>query len=254
MSAISSILTVVKPGGRPQPERPSITPTNVHNNDKTLSPRTYFQYWPEDIQVSKKVNWETKNIPGLSHPLYQWISGGAREITFTAIFTCDQAPSANTLSLLNNQDTTTNSLVGALRGTVASPFSDVRNVDIPSAIQWLESYLYPEYTADGISGRASTPLPRPKPPRKLILTLPGMRLGQRVDHMYNDDVLCIMMQCEVTYGAFFADGTPRIAKASLQFAEIIQYQNKVNVQDAFALRAAGNFGYRLTRGPSDQKK
>ncbi len=236
------------------PARPYIIPLDVHNGDKRLEgEKRYFQYFPENISVQKNINWEVKNIPGLSHPLYQWISGGSREITFTANFTRDDALSPlerDTLRQSSAFSTFSPSIPGV--GGGPNPFSDPRNVDIPSAISWLESFLYPEYTPAGSNLGFGRKL-RPKPPRKLLLGLPGMRLG-RSGIFGIDEVACIMLSADVTYDSFFEDGTPRFAKVSLQFAETIQVENRVNVQDAFALRAVGNFGYRLTQTTRDKTR
>lgn len=258
---ISSILSVLTPGGKTTPARPYIIPLNVHDNDRRLvGDKRYFQYWPEDLSVQKNINWEIKNIPGLSHPLYQWISGGSREITFTAIFTRDDAPSALEKEALRTAASTA-AFSGVRPGQLftpsglnggMNPFSDPRNVDIPSAVAWLESFMYPEYTIDGKTPLGFAKPQRPKPPRKLLLGLPGMRLGARADASDIDEVACIMLQADTSYLGFFEDGTPRFAKVALQFAEIIQVENQVRVQDAFAVRTQGHYGYRLAMTTRDK--
>lgn len=59
------------------------------NRTKELENALSFQYFPETLSDTKAVNYSRKNIPGGSHPLYQWISGGERIISFTAHFSCD---------------------------------------------------------------------------------------------------------------------------------------------------------------------
>ena len=48
-----------------------------------------FQYFPETINDSKRINYTEKDIPGGSLPIYNWVNSGARVISFTAIFTSD---------------------------------------------------------------------------------------------------------------------------------------------------------------------
>ncbi len=248
MSGISSLLSVIAPGGKPSPERPSITSLDVHSGDARINDTKYFQYWPDEISVSKHVNWDTKNIPGLSHPLYQWVSGGAREISFTAIFSRDRP-----MSKTEKQSLASPVFNGFGGG---DGFSDPRNVHIPSAVMWLESYMYSEYSATGTSQKLAS---RPKLPRKLLLGLPGMNLGRNSPMVGGgwsspDEVPCILLQAETHYSAFFSTGEPRIAKVSLQFAEIAQLQSRVHVVDAFSLRQAANAGYKLTRNNSNTKR
>ena len=121
---------------------------------------------------------------------------------------------------------------------------DPRNVDIPSAVAWLRSFMYPEYT-DGEAGKRTDKPRRPLPPRKMILGLPGVRVNWGEPSLPPSEVYCIMLACPVSYQAFFADGTPRIARVDLTFAEIIQIHGAVRVQDAFVRRDLGYQGYRL---------
>ena len=51
-----------------------------------------FQYYPEQISDSKSPEWVRKNIPGGSHPIVNFISGGERVLSFAAVFTNDQNP------------------------------------------------------------------------------------------------------------------------------------------------------------------
>jgi hypothetical protein len=50
--------------------------------DLITNERLEFQYNPENISDSKTTDYATIKIPGLSHPRYQYVSGGARQINF----------------------------------------------------------------------------------------------------------------------------------------------------------------------------
>lgn len=251
MSLINSILAITG-GGKPQPERPYIIPLDQYNGDAFINAgKRYFQYWPEEISDTKQTNWETKNIPGLSHPIYQWISGGAREIGFTAMFTRDAPLSASDALAINDAQARM-SESGFISVAPIGATKDNRNIDIPSAVAWLRSFEYPDYSQDGLgTGRAI----RAKPPQKLILGLPGMKLNHSTNASIQiDQMVCIMTQCDVSYTGFFADGSPRIAKVALQFAETVQYQGRINQVDAFAVRSFGLAGYGLTQTTRDKTK
>ena len=257
MSAISSVTSLVKGGGRPTPARAYIIPLDIYNNDTALvGEKRYFQYFPESITDAKQTNYDNKNITSLSHPIYQWISGGERIVSFTAIFTRDEAPTKAETSYLANARAaaaTTNTIVGEFAdvGDVGKKFSDPRNVDIPSAVAWLRSFQYPWYASNynGVGPRQ-----HPKPPRKLLLGVPGVRLNYGDLSNISTELCCIMTQCEPSYEGFFSDGSPRIARVQLQFAETIQRGGRVRAQDAFALRATGLAGYRIAQSNQDKKQ
>jgi len=48
--------------------------------------RLEFQYSPSEIGDDKSAHYADIKIPGISHPKYQFVSGGARQITFTVSF------------------------------------------------------------------------------------------------------------------------------------------------------------------------
>lgn len=257
MSGISSVLSVIRGGGRPQPERAYIIPLDILNNDALLiGDKRYLQYFPESVTDTKGTNYENKVITGLSHPLYQWSSGGERLITFTAVFSRDDAPTQQEIDYLKSVRNNANAVAGTLGwslgdidpGDVGRKLSDPRNVDIPSAIAYLRSFVYPRYT--NANGNL---LNRPKPPPKLILGMPGMRLNAQTAGNA-DELCCIMQQCDVSYESFFSDGSPRLAKVQLQFAETIQRAGKINAHDAFALRNVGTAGYRLAFSNKDKTR
>lgn len=199
----------------------------VMTSDEANALEIGFQYYPETVTDNRGINYSSKEIPGLSHPLRQWSWGGDREISFTAVFTRDR--------VFSDEEKT--------NITQGNPPKDLRNIDIPSAVAWLRSYTYPEYPSRK---------ERPKPPRRVILTLPGLKLGIGKDGMGEDDFPCVMTQCEVSYESFFSDGSPRIARVNLGFAETIQYGGKINPVNAVDIRRVAMAGYTIK--PSLQKK
>ena len=84
-------------------------------------------------------------------------------------------------------------------------------VNVSAAIAALQRYLYPTYNSpQGIT----------KPPKKLVLVLPGTKLG-RAENV--DGILCILKAANVTMESWFPSGELRSASVGLQFSEIIQY-------------------------------
>lgn len=169
-----------------------------------------LQYWPESISDSRGSEWSPRNIPGGSHPIYQWTHGGERRISFTAVFSTDTAPPDET-SGRDDPYADISQFAGIRKGT--------RDMDIRAAINWLRYFTYPRY-GTGADLRAYEP-------PKCILVMPNMGMG----HDGSDYIVAVMSQCDVTYEACFPNGVPRLCEVSLEFAETVQYGNRVRFHD-----------------------
>lgn len=180
-----------------------------------------FQFWPQQVQDSYTPTYATKAIPGASHPLYQWTGGSGRNISFTANFVSEVTEDSSTDINQRLHVDFRSRLVSA--GTISSQKASIGafaalllpsvrySVNVSAAIAALQKYLYPTYT----NGQT-------KPPRKLILVLPGTKLG-RADAA--DGILCILKSAPITMESWFPDGSLRSASVSLQFSEIIQHSS-----------------------------
>jgi hypothetical protein len=232
--------------------------TEIGDRDLNFN-RVAFQYFPDTINDTKGINYQQKEIPGGSLPLYQWVSGSERLISFSAVFTTD----VDILSV----DANTRDAVSAADGDFTLSIADRlkqtgvqrRNVDIRAAVGWLRSYMYPKYnnaangSAAGAQGVTIT-----QAPSKLRLVLPGSGIGiAGACAETPDSVRVIMTQCDVSYEAFFPSGLPRIATVGLAFAEIAQFggvvqfpQRTAAMDDAVAGRRF-TFGYKIV--PSDNR-
>jgi hypothetical protein len=199
-----------------------------------------FQYFPETIQDNKAVNYAGTTVPGASLPIYQWISGGERLISFSAFFSSD---------LLFNRD----SLEKAPFDRMKKLGMEHRVVDIRAAVVWLRRYVLPTYK-DPSTGEAFV-----TPPARLGLFVPGLRLGLiggaedgTTGGSSGDIVRVIMTQCDATYESFFANGVPRTATVQLSFVQIAQYGGNVRfpgrnqAMDAFVKgNNTTSWGYKL---------
>jgi hypothetical protein len=200
-----------------------------------------FQYFPDTINDSKAVNYQQKEIAGGSLPLYQWIAGGERLITFTAIFTSDvdlvtaEAPTGLIAKAVGTAGQ-------GIRERLQSAGESRRNVDIRSAIVWLRRYMFPTYVKDESNG-TKVGVPLTYAPSKLMLVMPGSGIGlaggESAATTSMDAVLCVMTQCDVTYEKFFPSGLPRIASVSLGFAQIPQLGGHISFPHRGAVMDAG---------------
>jgi hypothetical protein len=179
-----------------------------------------FQYFPESISDSKAINYSTKEIPGASLPLYQWVNSGARTISFTAVFTTDVD--------FIGESTKAGEAIGNTKERLKGSGIEGENVYIPGAIAWLRRYMLPRYSAVEQTG-VGTPLVEAPP--VLLLVFPKnariARTGGTMVAANADAIPCLMQTCDVTYEQFFPNGLPRIATVSLSFAETAQLGKSV---------------------------
>jgi hypothetical protein len=229
VSAFQTFGSAFSGGNRGRPARGWITPLS-HNGDEPINrDARAFQYFPESITDSKVNGYQAKEIPGLSHPLYQWTAGGPREISFTTVFSADLPPSDP-------------------KGVPRAPETSLRTIDVDAAIAWIQSYQYPEYGNESKLDflASSSPTGRPKPPRKMILTLPNVAFNFGRDGSMPDEMNCIMLSAEVSRESFFPSGATRLAKIDLTFGEIIQVRGTVKPHDARRIREEGLGRYHLS--------
>jgi len=192
-------------------------------DDSPTGDNQVFQYYPETISDTKAVNYQQKEIFGGSLPLYQFITGGERLISFTVTFTCD-------VDLLNAVDQSAST---ELYQRLKNAGQERRNVDIRSAIMWLRGYMLPSYQDTSIQAQINDTTGGTQltlAPRKLVLSMPGTGIGYAGgdDRLAGaDSVVCIMTQCDVTYEALFPSGLPRAATVQLAFAQIAQVKGAI---------------------------
>jgi len=195
------------------PEPTSAAPPSIAGSEIFI-----FQYWPQTLQIAYEPTYAEHDIPGSTHPLYQWVGGKGRTISFEAIFTSERDQSA----VLN--------FVPAFL-TPSSRYT----VDVAAAIARLQGYMMPTYSsASSLNGNIT-------PPSRLILAFPGTGLGgggspgQRggnnrpsfglstlgASQTY-DAVTVLLFSAPITIESWFPDGAPRVATVQLTFKEVIQ--------------------------------
>ena len=173
--------------------------------DESLGGAKILQYFPDSIEDSRSANWQPREIMGSPLPLYQWVSGSERIISFTARFTRDMTGQIGV-------DTD----------------EDKYNVDIDAAIAWLHMLSWNDYVEVGDSGPVATAPP--------ILWLhaqgkddtTGTQLGynliatENLGQKNTQGVYCVLTEVGVTRENWFQDGNTRMATVSLSFAEVMQ--------------------------------
>lgn len=194
-----------------------------------------FQYWPETVQDSRGSEWSAKNIPGGSHPLYQWTHGGERTLSFTAMFTTDTAPQESILewqratAVLPSGSPAQSPYEGMQNERLNGLDIGTRDVDLRAVVSWLRWYTYPYYT-EGDGWKAFEP-------PKCMLVLPNTGLG----YLGYDYIICVMTQCDITYEACFETGFPRLIEVSLAFSEVVQEGTSVQFHNRRLMAQGGAY-------------
>jgi hypothetical protein len=156
-----------------------------------------FQYWPESLTDTEQPRYSEKEVPGASHPLYQWTGGGGRDISFTAIFTAEV------------DDTSQVSQDASPGGAAVSP-SARYTVDVKAAVARIKTWLRGDYTQFSLDQAT-------RPPSRLFLVLEGSNLGGNTDA-----ILTVLKSAPITYEAWFPSGNPRVVSIQMTFSECIQ--------------------------------
>lgn len=159
--------------------------------------RLDFQFWPESLSDSYQSEYAEHIIPGGTHPLYQWVAGTGRTISFQAVF----------VSEVN----TTHLTLGRIAPPEITP-SRLYTVDVDAALNRLRSWQRPEYP-DGAPGGLITP------PARLALGMPNTKLNGAG----GDTVDVILREANITIESWFPNGQTRVATVDLAFNEIVQH-------------------------------
>lgn len=164
-----------------------------------------FQYWPQSLTDDYQVDYVEHKIPGGSHPLYQWVGGGGRTITFEAIFTSE----------LNTMRTSGESPLSAAAAVASAAFASLVpsadfTTDVGAALARIRSWMLPNYDSGGRLGNTD-------PPKILTLVFPNTKLGGSTDL-----INVILRSAPIQIESWFPNGQPRVATVNLQFNEIVQ--------------------------------
>ena len=185
-----------------------------------------LQYWPESLSDSKGANWQSRDIPGAPLPIYQWVNGSERPLSFTATFSRD------------------------MDGEIGEDIDeDKHNVDIDAAVAWLRMLESNDYRPVGDMQAAIAP-------PTLWLMFMGTKLGYndnanvpKVDsYTYDSGIYCILNNVEVERVDWFPSGRPKFANVSLSFLETMQIGAGVYPYGRDGMKALAD---KYTRTPSE---
>lgn len=215
MPSLASLASALDP--RVNESRGDVILTVLRRIDDSPKTQFSFQYFPETITDDKEVSFNAKDIPGASLPLQQWISGGARTISFTAFFTADRDLLAQGRAK-----------AAEIRQLLQQAGVERRSIDVRTALAFLGHLQAPSYDSVADTGAAIA-----QAPPKLVLTIPNSGIGVTRGFVSKqtalpDSIICYLTSAPIEYQAFFPSGLPRIASTQLTFTEIPQYGGQIN--------------------------
>lgn len=175
----------------------SALPQGVRNNIGALETLGTFYLNPTSWSDTKSTRWVKQDVPGLSDPHQQWVSGGARTISFEALVTNDLADGhvaqKNGSSALVCNSLGKTSVVNRIGGIAAQIFNiggisldsaieargqnpdanSTLNLDITNKLNYYRSLVYPNLVSQS-NGTMAAPYP--------VRLSVGTTLGRRVKH------------------------------------------------------------------------
>ena len=185
------------------------------------------------------MNYASKEIPGGSHPIYTFVSGGERVISFDAIFVNDSSGGSAGTGLLG---AALNSIFGGGGSDDGISNNDRKDVvDVAAALNFLSSLTYPLYDNQNLA----------KPPPVAVIYLPQSKIVS-ADGIV-DSFVGILTSRTITYEKFHRDGTPRIAVVNLEFREFLQHTKtwKFVGHSALMEQGRGDFYNRIAKLTTD---
>lgn len=181
---------------------------------------------PESVEDVKISNWIANQIPGQSDPIYQWVSGGPRTLSFEALVTKDTAeflnpqddPLAGLIdSAINAIGSIASSFIGINLPPLGDLFSSVsedaegNELSIEEQLNYYRSLNYPNY----VEGRLET-----SPP--LLAIMSGSMLSTVNTHpgamaISEDTDLWVLTELRIRETKFLSNLAPMEALVSFRF-------------------------------------
>lgn len=119
----------------------------------------FFYLNPSTWEESKTANWAQNQIPGQSDPVLQWVSSGARTLTFDALITADTSNYPAELAETESEKAKPQKVVEKVASYASKlfkvqvppprntqPTKNIEVLDISDTLNYYRSLLYPEYT------------------------------------------------------------------------------------------------------------
>ena len=207
---------------------------SLGNIAKQEKGKARFLLNPDAMEDNKAGNWVENNVPGQSDPILQWVSGGSRTLSFTALVTKDFANfKISEQDLLGDLKDTALTAVGSIASAFAGinipPLGDALNklvgdakdngeeLGVSEYLDYYRSLMYPDIDEEGVL-QASPPL--------VVLAM-GKTLTTQKERNVTGTVaakntdLWITKNVSVRVTKWLPNLTPMEAEVSFQFVQYI---------------------------------
>jgi hypothetical protein len=166
-------------------------------------PLGVFVLNPSAWNETKTSNWVQNQVPGQSDPIFQWISSGARTLTFDALVTTDTSDytivesekNSDKAKVKNVKEAVADFAVKLFKVQIPPPRNSelVKNtevLDISNRLDYYRSLLYPTYSDP--NGKGVPQRLKSSPPLLVLLAGSGvakLRYGNRITNKHDVWVL-----------------------------------------------------------------
>ncbi len=148
--------------------RAALFKVDIAGNILSNNAEGIFLLNPSAWEESKSANWAQHNVPGQSDPIFQWVSSGARTVTFEALVTADMSDQKVIVAEKEQKKAEPKAVIEAVADFAVKLFSvaippipnspsgePVKNevtLDISDRLNYYRSLLYPSYTDPNSKG------------------------------------------------------------------------------------------------------
>lgn len=213
----------------------------VVNENGTIEKKTFYGTFllnPASFEDSKSSNWVQTSIPGQSDPVFQWISSGARTITFDALITKDKsnlsASDESADNVVATNAASTEAFFARVAGLIAgvkaenikaSTLSIAEDLSIEDHLNYYRSLLYPKYEEEGRRRLKESP------PRLILLAGNSITSKPYSDKIDNKSVTWVLTELRIKTTKMLPNLAPMEAIVSFT---LVQYnQESTSSNDVF---------------------
>lgn len=223
---MADVISSFTPFGLKPFVKAKLVPINTSGQKQFNIPDTAAEFYinPDSWSESKTATWVKHEVPGRSDPIQQWLSSGARTISFTALVTRDiYRPTDETPTSISSTPSgigsSTVSKIGSIALAAAGlsdvmkildaatpPSRDKLKLDISTKLDFYRSLLYPNLYGQGA---------KVYPPRPVYLIV-GTTFGARTQK-----AMFVVDRVEIKILKQLADLTPIEAEVTFTLTELV---------------------------------
>lgn len=204
-SSLGDISNIANPS-KPQDgsvKRAGLFKVDIKGNIDFASAEGVFLLNPSSFEESKTANWVQHAVPGQSDPVFQWVSSGAKTLTFEALVTADTSDFNTEKTKVESKKAKPKNQIEAVAdyaiklfrvsippARTTEPAKNTEVLDITDQLNYYRSLLYPLYSDP--SGKGVPQRLKASPPLLVLLagnTVSNTKYGTRITNKHDVWVL-----------------------------------------------------------------